>query len=841
MSSPIGDIIQNPNIEGSLANDKKKAEERSLLAKVLQGGKDIAIDAGNKAGRFANEINKGAAFLPDAIINKINTTDPRFRVKDPIEKLLRAIGGIQDLPPAETTGDKLVESSGNAVGGLIVPGGIAANGAGAVGKFLGRTLLGTKAPLTSAKQLANPTFASTIGGASTQAALQPTIQDSFPDSPTAQTALNFGAGLLGGAAGGLGAWRALRGSSNALPKATAAQMGDINSPNTRDLIARQLDLAKKDPKSADILSQISQNQEASILSKLDAKNPIKGSQIVEEITNSIQRLKAERAQDYEAAFNALVQDAPQQGINIDRTLKFIGNLHNKTARGSPLQNALRKASELITENADNPERLISAKTAIQDLTEHTSGLNLGSKQSAVLQKITKQLNEDIGDALPGYRELNKTYSNQTKNIETLLEGAVGKTASLESKKPSAIIQQMFEKTDPELIGQLKQVLPEGVYNQAADMYLSDVAKRALGSRTKNQINKINQYDGIAKILEKNREALRATLPEAQNGLVDQVIADVNQTGIGRPRNDYAIDARRGIAVGDEVKGLGKITSAIGNVAGKLGSNYLSRNEMLTGQSPSSQIMQGLGNVGARATQKGFTANSLAQESPQAPDQIQGQIPTQNPMQEAPLPNQADIEATPQASGSFDDILEKHKGNQGAAQPPSNEAQGGGSFDDILEKYKGAASAPDQNLMRKIKGRESSNNYQAMNDQGYSGAYQMGAQALEDVGLLKQGASKVGNQSLDNPQNWTIEGGKNEFLSDPQLQDMAMQEFTRLNEQRLLAKGLINKNTSPNQRNGYLSASHLGGVGGAADLAKGLARKDSNGTSTRNYYNMGLGA
>ena len=38
MSSAIGDILQNPQIEGSPAHDQKKAEERALLTKILKLG-----------------------------------------------------------------------------------------------------------------------------------------------------------------------------------------------------------------------------------------------------------------------------------------------------------------------------------------------------------------------------------------------------------------------------------------------------------------------------------------------------------------------------------------------------------------------------------------------------------------------------------------------------------------------------------------------------------------------------------------------------------------------------------------------------------------------------------
>ncbi|MGA0828849.1 MAG: hypothetical protein ACO3PP_02545, partial [Flavobacteriaceae bacterium] len=46
--------------------------------------------------------------------------------------------------------------------------------------------------------------------------------------------------------------------------------------------------------------------------------------------------------------------------------------------------------------------------------------------------------------------------------------------------------------------------------------------------------------------------------------------------------------------------------------------------------------------------------------------------------------------------------------------------------------------------------------------GFLGKYQFGAAALEDMGLIKKGASKGGNKVLNDPSNWNIPGGKEAF-------------------------------------------------------------------------------
>jgi predicted chitinase len=640
------------------------------------------VEDPGKIGRLLNSFNKGVAFLPDALIN--NTPKAAAYIgdtilnripgipddslesglknlnipQDPIEKGLRAIGSIKDMPKAESWGDRFAESTGEALGGLVIPGGVAAVGekAGKVGMALGRALLGTNKPVTSLSQLANPTFGSTVGGTAAQISLQPSIEETFPDSPIMQGALSLGAGLAGGIAGGAGTSIALGKQLQKPPLATAAQSADLSDPRTRTLIARQLDLTKKDPKSADILDKIATGQEASILNKLEPQAPISGGAIVDEITNSINNLKTQRSSEYQKAYADLMSKTNGK-IDATPTFHLIGEIQQKTAVGSSLENALEKARSLIADNIDNPERLIDARRAIQDMTEMTGGLNLGSKQSTLLQKIITQLNKDIESSIPGYADMNETYFKQSKQLEELIDGVVGKVADQGVDRPSMVARQMFEKTDPALIEQLRGVLPEGVYDKAADLYLADIAKKGMQTPTKNTFNKINQFQNIGETLEKNRSTLAETLPERQNALVDEIIQDVDQTALGRPRNDYVIQSRRGVAVGDEVKGLGKISDMAGRAIGKVGGNYLQRQEMLTGVSPTDQIFQGVGDASGRAIQKGINADILAQ-----PTSIPSPELTQEKISAPPLV------INENKSTSFDDWMNKSAEGDAVASP-----------------------------------------------------------------------------------------------------------------------------------------------------------------------------
>ena len=136
---------------------------------------------------------------------------------------------------------------------------------------------------------------------------------------------------------------------------------------------------------------------------------------------------------------------------------------------------------------------------------------------------------------------------------------------------------------------------------------------------------------------------------------------------------------------------------------------------------------------------------------------------------------------------------------------------------------------------KIGEKESGGKYNAVNNLGYLGKYQFGALALQDMGLVKKGTSLKG---LDDPANWNIEGGKQAFLNNAQLQEDTMLKYTKQNFSRLNRIGVINDKSSQKEIAGYLAASHLLGPGGAKQLAKGEVKADAYGTTSASYFKVG---
>ncbi len=161
------------------------------------------------------------------------------------------------------------------------------------------------------------------------------------------------------------------------------------------------------------------------------------------------------------------------------------------------------------------------------------------------------------------------------------------------------------------------------------------------------------------------------------------------------------------------------------------------------------------------------------------------------------------------------------------------------FPNSMQEYTPGEDTGD--LMSKLRQRESGGNYGVTNKYGFTGAYQFGAPALEDVGMLKPGTGRYGNKALNNPENWTIPGGLEEFKANPAIQDEAMRRYMNRNKQTLTRMNLINQNTSPQEINGLLAAAHIAGPGGVKKMVRGGNPRDAFGTGAREYYTLGKGA
>lgn len=153
-----------------------------------------------------------------------------------------------------------------------------------------------------------------------------------------------------------------------------------------------------------------------------------------------------------------------------------------------------------------------------------------------------------------------------------------------------------------------------------------------------------------------------------------------------------------------------------------------------------------------------------------------------------------------------------------------------------------------NLMATLAGSESSNRYNVKGGGGgnFSGRYQFGYGALVDTGYVKKGGS------INNPASWTGKNGirsRQDFLNCPIVQELAMQEYLKINLRYLyLAGSKISKKILDempcNEIAGLLAISHLVGFGAAQKFFKSGGKtnnKDAFGMDAATYYKLGFGA
>ncbi|MGV7078494.1 peptidoglycan-binding protein LysM [Testudinibacter sp. P80/BLE/0925] len=151
--------------------------------------------------------------------------------------------------------------------------------------------------------------------------------------------------------------------------------------------------------------------------------------------------------------------------------------------------------------------------------------------------------------------------------------------------------------------------------------------------------------------------------------------------------------------------------------------------------------------------------------------------------------------------------------------------------------------------------ESGGKLDVINDKGYLGLYQFGAQALADVGLidrskfdaavkihgkgLANGSNAAAHKTfLEDESNWNLAGGQRTFLASKSAQDEAMIKL--LNNNAKYLGGTYSGGAE--HKAGLLMAAHLKGWSNAKAYAeKGIDSKDGYGTTVSSYYNKGKAA
>lgn len=172
---------------------------------------------------------------------------------------------------------------------------------------------------------------------------------------------------------------------------------------------------------------------------------------------------------------------------------------------------------------------------------------------------------------------------------------------------------------------------------------------------------------------------------------------------------------------------------------------------------------------------------------------------------------------------------------------------------------GLSAEETAHAMNALSARESSGNFKVENQYGYMGGYQFGADALSETGFIdkkKWAAFRAANkgknlysggqgnslhaQFLNDPSNWTIQGGKQAYLNSKEMQDQSAVRLMNNNIRFLKGKGVKFNDSGDIVGAGF--AAHLKGAGNALKLLRdGKDSRDANGTSTAYYAQLGKNA
>ena len=189
----------------------------------------------------------------------------------------------------------------------------------------------------------------------------------------------------------------------------------------------------------------------------------------------------------------------------------------------------------------------------------------------------------------------------------------------------------------------------------------------------------------------------------------------------------------------------------------------------------------------------------------------------------------------------------------AATNPATDEFIGPLTEDEIKKYKEAVarlettSEPGGVIDFTIKGTVGSQNYGVVNAQGRVGKYQFTAQALAALGYVKRVLNANGesvapsNYKLSDDSIWTgKEGaiGVGAFLTSVNMQEDAMDAWTKYNYVEIKRLGLVDDKTDHKIVLGYLHAAHPDGASRAQALKAGQDIDDGYGNTTTDLYKNG---
>lgn len=153
---------------------------------------------------------------------------------------------------------------------------------------------------------------------------------------------------------------------------------------------------------------------------------------------------------------------------------------------------------------------------------------------------------------------------------------------------------------------------------------------------------------------------------------------------------------------------------------------------------------------------------------------------------------------------------------------------------------GNLTEPQYNAWKAVMGQRE---YRAVNQIGFVGKYQFGWAALTDINFVRNIRS---NAALRQDSAWNGPKSQefgirslNDFLGNNRAQEVAMDLYTRLHFVRLTRMGVLSNSSTAPDTGGFLSVAHLLGADGARNFSRGdRTGRDANGTTGREYFDLG---
>lgn len=590
-------------------------------------------------------------FGPEKLKEFISDMQKYETNEGPLSSISKKSGILKEYPRPESYKEKVAESAGDILGSVV--------SGGALGGY--KTLKSV------------PGILGELGGLSAQSLAAPKIQEALPNNQVGQFAGNLLTGLGGSFAGSKLGKSISKPIPKSLPEQTHAQTLPVGSPEWRKQYAQELDLSKRDAKSASNRQNIQVQQQKKI-SESFPKEKIKPTKVVHDIIDNFKSLKKDLTKEYDEGLekvfsnlkNPRKHDAKTgkpfptyQTMNLDKTKDYIQELIASEPKGKAGERGfLEGIMKELDKQEGNPVLLNAFKKRMARKANYDSHnrLYMGDAKNQMIKKVIHSMTEELKEQIPGYREVMGNVEGRIKNLESLEKGVVGDYVSSARKNPSEFLNKIFENPNEEFVDQFKQIISPDLYDKAAQSYLRELRDEAFSKTIRGYENQDARLFALRNKLESR--ALQHSLPDQWKDFANNTAKEIHVTEMAAPRGDIAINAHRGIEVGDESKLFGKTKAkdilgkslptiigggigahvagvpgaaagaALGNIAEKVGEKAktaLQREQMLTGRSPSEQIVGHASDAINKTLPQGIMASRMTQneelEKPQVNERL----------------------------------------------------------------------------------------------------------------------------------------------------------------------------------------------------------------------------